>query len=108
MELLATPPTVTTTGPVVAPAGTVVLMAVELHLIGEAAVPLNDIVLAPAALPKPEPLMVTVLLTVPEAGETVLIVGVPREKLTVVVFAAETNVPVCVTEEYADPVGGDA
>ena len=39
--LLATPPTVTTTFPVVAPAGTGATMLVALQLVGVAAVPLN-------------------------------------------------------------------
>src|SRR5437899_10119249 len=45
--LLATPPTVTTTFPVVAPAGTGATMLVALQLVGVAAVPLNLIVLVP-------------------------------------------------------------
>jgi len=45
--LLATPPTVTTTFPVVAPAGTGVTMLVALQLVGVAAVPLNLTVLVP-------------------------------------------------------------
>jgi hypothetical protein len=45
--LLATPPTVTTTGPVVAPDGTGATMLVLLQLVGVAAVPLKVTVLAP-------------------------------------------------------------
>ena len=44
---LATPPTVTTTLPVVAPVGTGATMLVELQLVGVAAVPLNATVLVP-------------------------------------------------------------
>ena len=45
--LLATPPTVTTTLPVVAPVGTVVAMLVALQLVTVAAVPLKVTVLVP-------------------------------------------------------------
>ena len=45
--LLATPETVTTTGPVVAPEGTGTIMFVALQLVGVAEVPLNVTLLAP-------------------------------------------------------------
>jgi hypothetical protein len=45
--LLAWPLTVTTTGPVVAPAGTGTAILVALQLLGVAAVPLNVTVLVP-------------------------------------------------------------
>jgi hypothetical protein len=45
--LLAVPPTVTTTLPVVAPAGTGTAMLVALQPVGVAAVPLNVTVLVP-------------------------------------------------------------
>jgi hypothetical protein len=45
--LLATPPTVTTTLPLVAPAGTGTVMLVADHALGVAAVPLNVTVLVP-------------------------------------------------------------
>jgi len=45
--LLATPPTVTTTLPVVAPVGTFATMLVALQLVGVAAVPLKVSVLVP-------------------------------------------------------------
>jgi uncharacterized membrane protein (DUF441 family) len=73
--LLATPPTVTTTSPVVAPLGTVTVMPVSLQL--EAVpllVPLKVTVLVPWLAPKPVPVMVTVAPTGPETGETVEIV----------------------------------
>src|SRR6266446_5549365 len=47
MPLLAWPPTVTTTLPVVAPAGTGTTMLVGLQLVGSALVPLNETLLAP-------------------------------------------------------------
>jgi hypothetical protein len=71
--LLATPPTVTTTFPVVAPAGTGATMLVALQLVGVAAVPLNLIVLVPCVAPKFAPATVTELPTVPDAGFTLVI-----------------------------------
>jgi hypothetical protein len=50
--LLVMPPTVATTGPVVAPAGTGATICVLLQLVGDAAVPLKVIVLPPCAEPK--------------------------------------------------------
>jgi hypothetical protein len=47
IPLVATPPTVTTTLPVVAPSGTGRAIEVSLQLVGVAAVPLNVTVLAP-------------------------------------------------------------
>jgi hypothetical protein len=68
--LLATPPTVTTTFPVVAPAGTGATMLAALQLVGAAAVPLNVNVLVPCAAPKFAPVIVTVLPTAPDVGLT--------------------------------------
>ena len=45
--LLASPPTVTTTGPVIAPAGTGTAMLLALQLVGVAVVPLKVTVLVP-------------------------------------------------------------
>ena len=75
--LLATPPTLTTTFPVLAPAGTRATIDVELQLVIEvAAVPLKVTVLVPCVAPKLEPLIVTELPTGPEVGERVVIEGV--------------------------------
>jgi len=57
--LLATPPTVTTTLPVVAPTGTGATMLVADQLVGVAVVPLNLTVLAPWVAPKFVPVIVT-------------------------------------------------
>lgn len=65
--LLARPPTVTTTGPVVAPVGTGALMLVSLQLVGLAALPLNVIVLVPCVAPKWLPVIVTAVPTGPDA-----------------------------------------
>src|SRR5215831_2111190 len=73
--LLARPPTVTTTLPVVAPAGTVTAMLVLLQVVAVAAVPLKVTVLLPCVAPKFVPVIVTGVPTVPEVGLRVLIVG---------------------------------
>lgn len=65
--VLATPPTVTTTFPVVAPNGTCTTMHVGFHNEGDAKVPLN---VTEFPLPSPEPKfvpeMITVVFTGPE------------------------------------------
>ena len=57
--LLATPPTVTTTLPVVAPLGTGTTILAGPQLVGVPAVPLNVTVLVPCASPKFAPVIVT-------------------------------------------------
>ena len=74
--LLANPPTVTTTGPVVAPAGTGATMLVFVQLVGLALTPLNVTVLVPWLTPKFVPLMLTGTPIAPELGERLLIPGV--------------------------------
>jgi hypothetical protein len=64
--LLATPPTVTTTFPVVAPLGTVTVMPVALQLVGVPAVPLNVTVLVPCVAPKFVPVIITGVPTGPD------------------------------------------
>jgi hypothetical protein len=66
--LLATPPTVTTTFPVVAPAGTCATMLPALQLVAVAVTPLNFTVLVPCVAPKFAPLIVTDAPTKPDAG----------------------------------------
>ena len=73
--LLAAPPTVTTTFPLVAPLGTGATMLVADQLVGVAAVPLNFTVLLPWVLPKLVPETVTEVPTDPEAGDKVVICG---------------------------------
>ncbi len=73
--LLATPPTFTTTFPVVAPLGTDVAMLVALQLVTVAAVPLNVTVLVPCVDPKFVPVIVTAVPTDPEVGDRLVIDG---------------------------------
>ena len=73
--LLAAPPTVTTTLPVVAPLGTGTTTLALLQLVGVAAVPLNVTVLLPCVAPKFAPVMVTAVPTAPEAGVKLVMFG---------------------------------
>jgi hypothetical protein len=70
--LLATPPTLTATFPVVASAGTGATMLVALQLVGVAAMRLNVTV---PAVPKLLPVMVTEVPTGPEDGLRFVIFG---------------------------------
>jgi hypothetical protein len=79
IPLLAWPPTVTTTLPVVAPPGTGAEIRVALQLVGVAEVPLKVTVLDPWLDPKFAPLMVTEVPTGPEVGDRPLIVGAGTE-----------------------------
>src|SRR5256712_237286 len=73
--LLATPPTVTTTLPVVAPAGTGTTMLVAAQLVGVAVVPLNLTVLVPCVAPKLVPVIVTDVPAGPLVGASDVIAG---------------------------------
>jgi len=74
--LLAKPPTVTTTLPVVAPVGTFTTMLVALQLVAVPAdVPLNVTVLVPCVAPKFVPVMVTTVPTDPEVGDRFVMLG---------------------------------
>jgi hypothetical protein len=74
-EGLATPPTVTMTLPLIAPAGTATTIPVADHDVGVAVVPLNVIVLVPLIDPKPLPVIVTTVPTGPLAGDRLVITG---------------------------------
>jgi len=75
--LLAWPPTLTTTLPVVAPFGTATVMLVPLQQVlhGEAVVPLNVTMLVPWLPPKLPPVITTVVPTDPEVGEIEIMFG---------------------------------
>ena len=74
--LLALPPTVTTTFPVMAPAGTGATILVALQLVGVAATPLNLTVLDPWLAPKFVPVIVTGVPTCPAVGFRFVMLGV--------------------------------
>src|SRR6266853_21419 len=76
--LLATPLTVTTTFPVVAPAGTGTVMLVALQLVGVAVVLLNLTVLVPWVAPKFVPVIVTAVPTGPFVGDRLVTLGGTR------------------------------
>src|SRR5277367_4408209 len=73
--LLATPPIVTTTLPVVAPVGTVTAILVALQLVGVAVVPLNFTVLVPCVAPKFAPVIVTEVPRKPVVGFKLVMLG---------------------------------
>lgn len=73
--LLATPPTVTTKGPVLAPAGTGTVIVVAVQVLGIAVVPLNFTVLVPGLAPKFPPLIVTKMPTGPCGGVILVMMG---------------------------------
>src|SRR6266403_1933694 len=73
--LLAAPPTVTTTFPVVVPNGTGTTMLVALQLVGVPAVPLKVTVLVPCVVPKFAPAIVTDVPTAPEFGFRLVMFG---------------------------------
>ena len=66
----------TTTAPVVAPAGTGAAMLVALQLVGVAVVPLKVTVLVPCVAPYVVPEIVTDVPTAPDVGERLSIFGV--------------------------------
>jgi hypothetical protein len=73
--LLGAPATVTTTGPVLAPAGTVVVMLLGPQFVGVASTPLKVIVLVPWGFPKLDPPIVTEVPSEPEPGDKLVIAG---------------------------------
>jgi hypothetical protein len=101
--MLATPLTVTTTLPVVAPLGTGTVMLVALQVVGVPVVPLNATVLVPCVAPKFVPVIVTEAPTGPDVGFRLVIIGVGRTvKLTELL-----GIPLAVTMTFpvVAPVG---
>jgi hypothetical protein len=74
MPLLARPPIVTTTFPVVAPGGTGAFIDVFVQFVGADVTPLK-LTLALWPVPKLLPLIVTVVPTAPEVGDRLVIDG---------------------------------
>jgi hypothetical protein len=72
---VAEPPMFTTTGPVVAPAGTGAIMVSIPQLVGVAVTPLKVTVLVPCDVPNKKPLIATLVPTGPNAGESAEIDG---------------------------------
>jgi len=99
--LLSTPPTCTTTFPVVAPTGTGTPMLVSLQLVTVAVVPLNFTVLEPWLDPNVVPVIVTEAPTAPEVRERLVMFGT-TVKLTPLLVLLET---VTTTFPVVAPVG---
>jgi len=107
MPLLATPPTVTVTEPVVAPLGTEATMRVALQLVGVAVVPLNRTVLVPCVAPKFAPLIVTAVPTLPDVGDRLVMFGADPATVNGTPLLA-TPPTVTVTEPVVAPFGTEA
>jgi hypothetical protein len=89
--LLATPPTVTTTLPVAAPAGTGTMIELVPQVVGVAAVPLKVTVLVPWLDPKLFPFMFTEVPPAPLVGDRLVMFG------TTMKFSPLLEVPLTVT-----------
>jgi hypothetical protein len=85
--LLLSPPTSTTTFPIVAPVGTVVTMLVVVQVVTLAVIPLNLTVLARWAEPKLVPVIVTVAPTAPDVIDKLVMPGATA-KLFPLLFTA--------------------
>src|SRR6266567_1686375 len=104
IPLLAIPPTVTTTLPVVAPVGTGTAMLVALQPVGAAAVPLKVTVLAPCEAPKLAPVIVTEAPTNPEVGFRLVMLGAGVVTLKFTLLLA-TPPTVTITPPEVAPAG---
>jgi hypothetical protein len=102
--LLATPPTVTITAPVVAAVGTLATMLVAVQLVGVAVVPLNLTVFVPCVAPKFAPVMVTLEPMAPLVGDNDVIVGADVETVNVTPLL-DTPPADTVTAPVVVPVG---
>jgi len=104
--LLVTPPTVTTTGPVVAPVGTVTTMLVELQVDTAAVVPLKVTVLVPCVAPKFVPVIVIDRPTAPVVWLKLVMLGpvLPAEAdLKAASTAPQVSEPLSVAPAEAAP-----
>ena len=89
--VLATPSTITTTFPVVAPVGTLTTRLVALHVITVANVPLNVTVLVLCVAPKFAPAIVTDDPVAPDVGLRLVIPGVGVVSAGFVLLADSTK-----------------
>jgi hypothetical protein len=106
--LLATPPTVTTTLPVVAPLGTGATMLVALQLVGVAEVLLNFTVLVACEAPKFAPVIVTEVPTGPEVGFRPVMSGAEAGETVNGMPALDTPPTVTTTFPEVAPAGTGA
>jgi hypothetical protein len=103
--LLGAPPTVTTTLPLVAAAGTGTTMLVALQLVGVAAVPLNFTVLVPCVAPRLVPVMVTAVPAAAEAGLKLLSAAVGSTVKAMPLLATAATVTTTLPLEAPDGTG---
>jgi len=107
MPLLGTPPTVTTTGPVVAPTGTMAMMLVALQFDTVAGVLLNATVLDPIDAPKFVPVIVIDAPTAPVVWLRLVMFGLvpppPFAALNDAKMAPHVSVAVIEAEADASP-----
>src|ERR1035441_5567058 len=87
--LLDFPFTMTTTSPVVAPAGAATTMLVSVQLVGSAAVPLNCTALMPGVVPKFVPVIVTTVPTGPVVVDRLVMLGAVDATLLSVAASAK-------------------
>ena len=106
--LLAKPPTVTVTLPVVAPLGTDTAMLVLPQLVGVAAVPLKVTVLVPWVAPKFAPAIVTVVPTGPEVGFRLVILGLATPPAGLKAAKRAPQLPEDASVAVAEAVPADA
>jgi hypothetical protein len=107
--LLAFPPTITTTLPVSAPAGTDVMMLASVQLVGVARTPPNVTVLVPCVVSKFAPEIVTAVPITPELGLKLVMLGVGGTGVVTVNVAPLLAFPPTITTTLpvSAPVGTD-
>src|SRR5690242_4561374 len=106
MPLLAMPPTVTTTGPVVAPVGTEATTLVLLQLVAVPALaPLKVTVPVPCDAPKFAPVIVTAVPIAPEVGLSMEMLGADAAGTVKVTPLLVTLLTVTVTLPVVAPLG---
>jgi hypothetical protein len=107
--LLGTPPTVTTTLPVMAPAGTCAVMLVALQPVGIAVVPLNlTVLLDPFVAPKFVPVIATEVPTGPKVGLRLVMLGAVEPVIVNSIPLLATPPTVTTTLPLDAPVGTGA
>jgi hypothetical protein len=92
--LLWTPPTVTTTGPVVAPSGTGTTISVSDQDLGTEIEPVNVTVLDPWLAPNPVPRIVTSVPTGPLPGLKLEMIGAAEASAPRADIKTTRNIPV--------------
>src|ERR1039458_6861124 len=97
--LLDFPFTITTTSPVVAPAGTATTMLASLQLLGVPAIPLNCTVLMPGVVPKFVPVIVTTVPGGPLVVDRLVMLGAVNARLLSVTASTKKSAGWLLAEE---------